>query len=164
MWLQQTGTRPLEHILVTFNTSLEHSTKHLLLCSTKERNSYRFGVTWGWINDDRILFFWTDWSILKPSHPPLLNISFVPYMLLLLFLFSSLCGMCSRHRAEDRCRPLTADVCLNVCVHTCSCSACWQSPEQQHKNTAQEFRPESVTVCRAALSVDLLPSAVESMI
>jgi len=35
----------------------QHSSKYLLLCSTEERNSYRFGTTWGWVNDDRILIF-----------------------------------------------------------------------------------------------------------
>ncbi len=29
----------------------EHSTKHLDLCSMEENESYRFGTTWGWIND-----------------------------------------------------------------------------------------------------------------
>ncbi len=28
--------------------------KYLLLCSTKERNSYRFGTTWGWVNDAKV--------------------------------------------------------------------------------------------------------------
>jgi len=27
----------------------------LLLCSTEVINSYRFGTTWGWVNDDRIV-------------------------------------------------------------------------------------------------------------
>ncbi len=53
----------------------QHSSKYLLLCSTEERNSYRFGgwvndtvfifwvnmeMNWGWVNDDRIVIFgWT---------------------------------------------------------------------------------------------------------
>ncbi len=30
--------------------------KYLFLCSTEERKHYLFGMTWGWINDDRIFF------------------------------------------------------------------------------------------------------------
>ncbi len=159
VWLLQTGTCHLEHILVTFNTSLEHSTKCMLLCPTKERNSHWFGTTWGWINDDRIFFFF-DWLTEVSLNLLILLCLIFPCLLLLLFLFSSLCGMCCRHRAEDRCRPLTADVCLNVCVHTCSCSACWQSPEQQRKNTAEEFRPvcDSLPGCSKCWSFALCSS------
>ncbi len=42
--------------------SYQHSSKYLLLCSTKERNPYKFGRTWGWVNDDRIFIF--GWTIL----------------------------------------------------------------------------------------------------
>ncbi len=36
------------------------SSKYLPLCSTEQRNSYRFGSTWGWVNDYRIFIFgWT---------------------------------------------------------------------------------------------------------
>ncbi len=36
------------------------SSKYLPLCSAEQRNSYRFGTTWGWVNDDRIYIFgWT---------------------------------------------------------------------------------------------------------
>ncbi len=31
--------------------------KYFLLCLDKERNSCRFGTTWGWVNDDRICIF-----------------------------------------------------------------------------------------------------------
>ncbi len=34
------------------------SSEYLPLCSAEQRNSYRFGTTWGWVNDDRI-FGWT---------------------------------------------------------------------------------------------------------
>jgi len=38
----------------------QHCLKYFLLCSTEERNSYRFGTTWGWVNDDIIFIFgWT---------------------------------------------------------------------------------------------------------
>jgi len=30
-------------------SSYQHSSKYLLLCSAEDRNSYRFGTTWGWI-------------------------------------------------------------------------------------------------------------------
>ncbi len=34
--------------------------KYIPLCSAEQRNSYRFGTTWGWVNDDRIFIFgWT---------------------------------------------------------------------------------------------------------
>ncbi len=33
----------------------------IILCSAEQRNSYKFGMTWGWVNDDRINFFW--WTI-----------------------------------------------------------------------------------------------------
>ncbi len=35
------------------------SSKYLPLCS-EQTHSYRFGTTWGWVNDDRIIIFgWT---------------------------------------------------------------------------------------------------------
>ncbi len=33
--------------------SYQHSSKYLLLCSTEERKLYKFGTTWGWVNDNR---------------------------------------------------------------------------------------------------------------
>ncbi len=36
------------------------SSKYLPLCSVEQRNSYGFGTTWGWVNDDRkFIFGWT---------------------------------------------------------------------------------------------------------
>ncbi len=36
------------------------SSKYLPLCLAEQRHSYRFGTTWGWVNDDRIVIFgWT---------------------------------------------------------------------------------------------------------
>ncbi len=36
------------------------SSKYLPLCSAEQRNSYRFGTTWEWVNDDIIFIFgWT---------------------------------------------------------------------------------------------------------
>ncbi len=40
----------------------QHSSKCLLLCSTGERNSYRLGIIWGWLNYDIIFIF--GWTIL----------------------------------------------------------------------------------------------------
>jgi len=38
----------------------QHSLNHHLLCSTEERNLYRFETTWGWVNGDTIsIFVWT---------------------------------------------------------------------------------------------------------
>ncbi len=38
----------------------KRSSKYLPLCSTEQRNSYRFGTNWGWVNDDRMFNFgWT---------------------------------------------------------------------------------------------------------
>ncbi len=39
----------------------QHSSKSLILCSTEEeKNSYKFGLSWGQIHDDRIFIFgWT---------------------------------------------------------------------------------------------------------
>ncbi len=40
--------------------SYQHSSRYLLLCSDEERNSYRFGTSGRWVNDDRIVIFgWT---------------------------------------------------------------------------------------------------------
>ncbi len=36
------------------------SSKYLPLCSAEQTHSYRFGTSWGWVNDDRIFIFgWT---------------------------------------------------------------------------------------------------------
>ncbi len=44
------------------------SSKYLPLCSAEQRNSYRFGTTWGRVNDDRIYIFgWTIPLISKRS-------------------------------------------------------------------------------------------------
>ncbi len=42
------------------------SSKYLPLCSAEQRNSYRFGTTWGWVNDDRICIF--GWTIPLNDH------------------------------------------------------------------------------------------------
>jgi len=51
----------LRNLNVTKLFGQEHSSEYLLLCSTEERNTYRFGTTWGWINYDRIVIF--EWTI-----------------------------------------------------------------------------------------------------
>ncbi len=35
------------------------SSKYLPLCSAEQRHSYRFGTTWGWVNDRILIFGWT---------------------------------------------------------------------------------------------------------
>ncbi len=35
----------------------QHSSKYFILCLREERNSYRFGTTWRWVNEDRIFMF-----------------------------------------------------------------------------------------------------------
>ncbi len=47
-----------------------HSSKHLLLCSTEQRNSHGYGTTWGWVNDDRTLIL--RWTI-PLNHKPVLS-------------------------------------------------------------------------------------------
>ncbi len=54
----------------------KHSSKRLLLCSVEDRNASRFGMAWGWVNDNRILIF--GWTIpLRPlcSISPLYRLS-----------------------------------------------------------------------------------------
>ncbi len=38
---------------------LQHSSEYLPLCSAEQRHSYRFGTTWGWVNDRIFIFGWT---------------------------------------------------------------------------------------------------------
>ncbi len=47
-----------------------HSSEYLLLCSTEERNSYRFIKTWRWVNDDNF-HFRVNYPILFYSFPAL---------------------------------------------------------------------------------------------
>ncbi len=45
------------------------SSKYLPLCSAEQRHSYRFGTTWGWVNDDSIFIFgWTIPLSIKYQH------------------------------------------------------------------------------------------------
>lgn len=39
------------------------------LCSAEQRNLYRFGTTWGWVNDDRIAAL-TEWQFFFNFPPP----------------------------------------------------------------------------------------------
>ncbi len=49
-----------------------HSSEYLPLCSAEQRHSYRFGTTWGWVNDDRIFIFgWTMSLSVSEVHPRL---------------------------------------------------------------------------------------------
>ncbi len=40
--------------------------KYLPLCSAEQRHSYRFGTTWGWVNEIIFIFGWT--IPLRPVH------------------------------------------------------------------------------------------------
>ncbi len=53
------------HVLVYAGSEITLGQKYLNLCSEDERRSYRFGTTWGWVINDRIIIFgWTiPWSI-----------------------------------------------------------------------------------------------------
>jgi len=53
--------------LPLFEKQLKYSLKYLLLCSTEEEKSYRFGMTWGWVNNERILIFGWTVSLTYPS-------------------------------------------------------------------------------------------------
>ncbi len=64
---QSSSGAPLTSIVYFFlvngapkQLSYKLSSKCLPLCLAEQRNSYRFGTTWGWVNDDRIFIFgWT---------------------------------------------------------------------------------------------------------
>jgi len=56
-WLPKYKTMEINgvHQLLSF----QHSSK-FIFCAQKERNEYRFGITWEWVNYDRIFIFgWT---------------------------------------------------------------------------------------------------------
>ncbi len=44
------------------------SSEYLPLCSAEQTHSYRFGNTWGWVNNDRIVMF--EWTIPLKEHSP----------------------------------------------------------------------------------------------
>ncbi len=69
VWLRETRA-PLTSIVgkkITMDVNgapellcFPHSSEYLPLCSAEQRHSYRFGTTWGRVNDDRIFIFgWT---------------------------------------------------------------------------------------------------------
>ncbi len=43
--------------MATSNCFVTHIIQKHLLCSTEERNEYRFATTWGWVNDNNIFIF-----------------------------------------------------------------------------------------------------------
>ncbi len=64
----------------------KNKTQFPLLFTTEESQSYRFGTTWGWVNDDRIYFFmWTIPVKLFPSPLPFVTLTYV----FLFYSFSS---------------------------------------------------------------------------
>ncbi len=56
-----------------------HSSEYLPLCSAEQRHSYRFGTTWGWVNDDRIFIF--GWTIPLKTFTPICKAGFLQYSL-----------------------------------------------------------------------------------
>ncbi len=59
-WLPQYGQKKLRNAMRTNNCLVTHIIQYTILCSAEERNSYRFGTTLGWVNDDSIFIFgWT---------------------------------------------------------------------------------------------------------
>ncbi len=67
---QSSSGAPLTSIVLFFPTmevngapkqpGYKLSSKYLPLCLAEHRNSYRFGTTWGWVNDDKFFIFgWT---------------------------------------------------------------------------------------------------------
>ncbi len=53
------------------------SSKYLHLCSAEQRYSYRFGNTWGWVNDDRIFIFWWTFPLMQFLASPALHLSLI---------------------------------------------------------------------------------------
>ncbi len=50
---------------------LHNWSQYLLLCSTEDKKSYRFGKAWGWVNGDRLFIF--GWTVsLNASCAPLI--------------------------------------------------------------------------------------------
>ncbi len=68
-----------------------HSSEYLPLCLVEQRHSYRFGTTWGWVNDDRIFIF--GWTIpLRPLNRKWDNFCLIYFKTLVMFL-----RICSIH-------------------------------------------------------------------
>ncbi len=69
-----------------------HSSEYLPLCSAEQRNSYRFGTTWGWVNDDRIFIFgWTiplsHFHFIRPFFKHLYYFKFIDFIYLFIYSF-----------------------------------------------------------------------------
>ncbi len=66
---QSSSGAPLTSIVFFFPTMEDNgapkqpdyklSSEYLPLCSAEQRNSYRFGTAWGWVNDRIFIFGWT---------------------------------------------------------------------------------------------------------
>ncbi len=100
--------------------SYQCSSKHLLLCSTEEKNSYRFGETWGWVNDDRLFIF--GWTVpLRARECKLLNMMIGGNCLCLKIFFST--ALQKLHKIltyilEDKIRTIySQSSCANVYTH-----------------------------------------------
>ncbi len=67
--------------------------KYLNLCSEYEQRSYRFGMTWGWVIDDRIFIFgWTN---------PLSSISIYQFIALYAFEWTHSVGCLEKFRRNS---------------------------------------------------------------
>jgi len=58
--LKTVGNQIVDWQWVQWVTRLYFS-KYLLLCSTQQINSYRFGTTWGWVNNR--IFWWNHFKL-----------------------------------------------------------------------------------------------------
>ncbi len=64
------------------------SSEYLPLCSAEQRHSYRFGSTWGWVNDNRINIF--GWTVpLKSLHKHLKVMCLMNWTALKIHVFST---------------------------------------------------------------------------
>ncbi len=85
-----------QHAFITL-TCIHYINMHsfIHLCS-EQTHSYRFGSTWGWVNDDRIFIFWVN-CLFKDLVQSLVNVIFV-----------SMCVQSLRRVQASLQRPLTA--------------------------------------------------------
>ncbi len=45
--------------MVPQNCSVSHILQNIFLCVQLNKDIHMFGTTWGWVNDDAIIFGWT---------------------------------------------------------------------------------------------------------
>ncbi len=109
--------------------SYQHSSKYLILCSTEERNSYRFGTT---LRDfDRIFFFGRTIPLSHKRYFPLRSglslkarLCCVPFHIFTVLIFYLLCSLWRSLMAL----PLTyclAPTCSPLCIHFVCMPVCY---------------------------------------